>query len=421
MKKLIEKIQRKEACVYIIGLGYVGLPLLLALVKRGFHAGGIDTDPIKIDSLQRGESYIDDIPSSQITAGKLPVYTDFKVLSQVDVVILCVPTPLDTTGAPDLSYLLSAVHNMLPHLKKHTCICIESTVYPGVTREVVAPLLESAGYSIGSDLFLCFSPERIDPGNKEWTVENTPKVFSGITKSCLRIGQVLYEQITDSAVPVSSTDAAEMVKLVENAFRAVNIAFVNEMMALTDKLGIDIREVLDAAGTKPFGFMQFFPGPGVGGHCIPVDPSYLTWKLRKLGTTSRFIDLAIEVNKSMPAYWINKIKEQIALPGSSILVLGVTYKRDIADMRESPALDILSLLIKEGAKVAYHDPYVPSLQISNNNLTCVQDLMAEVDKSDCILLVTDHSCYAELPLPPTAINCRFRSSFKEQFSLQPTC
>ena len=397
---LIERFKRCEGRVVVVGIGYVGLPLVVEFAKAGFHVTGYDKDERKVALLSKGESYIEDIPTEWlkplVASGKLTASTDESVIRQADAVIVCVPTPLNKTKDPDISYIVSATDAICRHIHDDLVVVLESTTYPGTTRELVAPRLEAAGARIGETVFLSFSPERVDPSNKTWQTHNTPKVIGGMTPACLDVTHALYGQIIQKVVPVSSTDAAEMVKLLENTFRAVNIGLVNEMAIVCDKLGVNVWEVIDAAATKPFGFMKFTPGPGIGGHCIPLDPHYLAWKMRTLNYKTRFIDLASEINSEMPEYVVRKVaralnQDKKAVNGSRILVLGIAYKKDIDDMRESPAFDVMRLLEERGAIVDYHDPYVPHFQEHGHaraGVALTADVLAQ---SDAVVIVTDHA------------------------------
>mgnify|MGYP001351707089 CR=1 FL=1 len=399
---LKEKIQRREAVIGIVGLGYVGLPLAVAFAEAGFRVVGIDVDGRKVEALNRQESYIEDISSATLAGLPDPIRatTDFSVLATCDAVSVCVPTPLSKTGDPDVSYIINAADQIARYLHPGMLVVLESTTYPGTTTEVVLPRLSGngSGLKVGEDFFLCFSPERVDPGRKDWTTRTTPKVMGGTTPACLEMGTALYGAALETIVPVSSTEAAEMAKLLENTFRAVNIGMVNEVLLMCERLGLDAWEVINAAGTKPFGFMKFMPGPGIGGHCIPIDPLYLSWKLKSLKFTARFIELADEVNSAMPRYWVQKVQDalndvQKSIKGSRILVLGVAYKKDISDMRESPALDIIHLLQEKGAVVSYHDPHVPAFHHDGMAMTGESDLQAALDAADCVVVATDHSAY----------------------------
>lgn len=400
---LLTQLRNKTALVAILGLGYVGLPLAVVFAEAGYTVIGIDPDRRKVDTVTRGESHIQDIPSGQIahlvSEGKLSATVDFAALKDADAVSICVPTPLRKTGDPDLSFIVSATDELGRYMHAGMVVVLESTTYPGTTREIMLPKLsEAAGLTVGEDFFLAFSPERVDPGRKDWTTYNTPKVIGGITVACSEVASTWYSQAVKTVVPVSSAEAAEMAKLLENTFRMINIGLVNEMAIMCDRLKIDVWEVIDAAATKPFGFMKFTPGPGLGGHCIPIDPLYLSWKLRALKYTARFIELASEINTNMPRYVVGKIQDALnehnkALKGSRVLVLGAAYKPDIDDLRESPALDVIGLLKQKGASVTYHDPYVSRLKEEDVIMESVLDLMSEVRRVDCVAIITNHSCY----------------------------
>ncbi len=400
---LIEKLQNRSARVAILGLGYVGLPLAVVFAEAGFKVTGIDPDRRKVDTILRGESHIQDIPGEQVkrlvSAGSLTATTDFSVLEEIDAVSICVPTPLRKTGDPDLSYILSATDELAKFMHSGMVVVLESTTYPGTTREILLPKLEEKhNLQAGKNFFLAFSPERVDPGRQDWTTLNTPKVIGGITRDCTDVAAVWYQQALQTVVAVSSTEVAEMAKLLENTFRMINIGLVNEMAIMCDRLGVDVWEVIDAAATKPFGFMKFTPGPGLGGHCIPIDPLYLSWKLRALNYTARFIELASEINTGMPRHVIGKIQDALnevgkPIKGSRILVLGVAYKPDIDDLRESPALDVIGLLKQKGAIVSYHDPFIPRLNHEDWGMESVPDLIDAVRQTDCVVIVTNHSQY----------------------------
>ena len=399
---LQQKIERREAVVGIVGLGYVGLPLAVAFAEAGFQVIGIDIDARKVAALQRGESYVEDVADETLDAlqGRIEATTDLSALARCDSVSICVPTPLRKTGDPDMSYIVAAADDVAQHLHHGMLVVLESTTYPGTTSEVVLPRLTGNGQDlkVGRDFYLCFSPERIDPGRRDWTTRTTPKVIGGVTPACLEMGIALYGAALETIVPVSSTEAAEMVKLLENTFRAVNIAMVNEVLLICDRLGLDAWEIINAAATKPFGFMRFTPGPGIGGHCIPIDPLYLSWKLKSLKFTARFIELADEINSAMPRYWVRAVQDALneagkPLKGSQVLIVGVAYKRDVSDLRESPALDIMHLLREMGAEVAYHDPHVPAFEHDGQAMSCVDDLDRALSTADCVLIVTDHSAY----------------------------
>ena len=400
---LTEKIEAHTAEVAILGLGYVGLPLAVVFAEAGFHVTGIDPDMRKVETVCRGESHIQDIPADQVKrlveAGRLTATTDFAALGQADAVSICVPTPLRKTGDPDLSFILSATEQMAKYVHPGMVVVLESTTYPGTTREILLPKLGTEkGLTPGTDFFLAFSPERVDPGRTDWTTLNTPKVIGGITGHCSEVASAWYCQALQTVVPVSSAEVAEMAKLLENTFRMINIGLVNEMALMCDRLGVDVWEVIDAAATKPFGFMKFTPGPGLGGHCIPIDPLYLSWKLRSLQYTARFIELASEINSNMPRHVIEKVQDALndhgkALKGSRVLVLGAAYKPDIDDLRESPALDVIGLLMQKGADVNYHDPYVSQIQHESWEKSSVADYLAESERADCVVIVTNHSAY----------------------------
>ena len=463
----LDRFQQRRAHVAVIGLGYVGLPLAVSFAQAGYQVTGIDLDRRKVEAINNGESYIEDVPSSAIRAlsgaaaavataavlahevagayawhqspnyqlPKLAATSDFSVLANCDAVSICVPTPLSKTGDPDMSYIAAAAEQISKYLHLGMVVVLESTTYPGTTTEVVLPILmhkdptpspspdkggESdgslpyqgrvrEGLTVGTDFFLAFSPERVDPGRTDWTTVNTPKVMGGVTPACLELATAYYSPAIQTLVPVSSPAAAEMVKLFENTFRMVNIGLANELLLMCDKLGLDAWEVIDAAATKPFGFMKFTPGPGLGGHCIPIDPHYLSWKLRALHYNARFIELASEINTSMPRYWVQQVQDKLndtgkAVKGSQILVLGVAYKKDVSDIRESPALDIIHLLEEKGAKVSYHDPHVPAFQHEGMEMVGVTDLAPALRLADCVVVVTDHSAY-DWAILPRHTNC----------------
>jgi UDP-N-acetyl-D-glucosamine dehydrogenase len=398
MATLLEKIKTHEAKVAVIGIGYVGLPLCVEMAKAGFRTTGYDMSEAKVNSVNAGKSYIPDIADAVLAplvrSGRLDASIDRRVLGEADVVVICVPTPLNKTKEPDNSFIMMAAEDLKPQLHKDMLIVLESTTFPGFTREILLPKLSESGLEVGRDFFLCFSPERVDPGNEKYQTKNTPKVVGGTTPRCLEAIQAMYGQVIDTLVPVSSTDAAEMCKLLENTFRAVNIGLVNEVAIMCHKLGMSTWEVIDAAATKPFGFMKFYPGPGLGGHCIPVDPLYLSWKLKTLKYEARFITLADEVNSHMPHLVVQKTQDALneqkkALNGSKLLVLGVAYKKDIDDLRESPALDVIELLREKGADVSYHDPHCPTAIIGEHQYRSVP--LDNLDAYDCVIVVTDHS------------------------------
>lgn len=399
---LLEKIATRTLRVGVIGLGYVGLPLAASFAEAGFQVTGIDIDQRKVDTANSGESYISDIKSGTLQTllqtQHLHFTSDFAALDDIDAVSICVPTPLRKTRDPDISYVLSAARQVRAHLHAGQLIILESTTYPGTTEEVVQPELESTGLKIGKDVFLAFSPERIDPGNPHFGTHNTPKIVGGITANCTELAQAYYSAAIETVIPVSSARVAEMTKLLENTFRAVNIGLVNEIAIMCEKLNMNVWEVIDAAATKPFGFMRFLPGPGLGGHCIPVDPHYLSWKLKTLDYTARFIELAAEVNSSMPLYVVNKIGEALneqrrSLNGSTILILGVAYKPDVSDVRESPALDIIQLLLERKANVLYNDDYVPAVRLGNQELHSQPLNDTLLQSADCVVIVTNHRYY----------------------------
>lgn len=399
---LHEKIIARTLRIAIIGLGYVGLPLAITFAEAGFHVTGIDVDQQKVDAANRGESYIADISSSTlqalIEAKQLNFTSDYAVLKDIDAISICVPTPLRKTRDPDISYIVSATQKVKEYLHPGQIVVLESTTYPGTTDEVVLSELQSTSLHVGKDFFLAFSPERIDPGNPDYDTRNTPKIVGGITSACTELARAYYGAAIEKVVPVSSTRVAEMVKLLENTFRAVNIGLVNEIAIICEKLGINVWEVIDAAATKPFGFMRFLPGPGLGGHCIPVDPHYLSWKLKTLDYTARFIELAAEINSSMPHYVVNKISEALneqrrSFNGATILLLGVAYKRNVSDVRESPALDIISALIKRKSVVIYNDEYVSTLTLEGQTMHSQPVSSGLLRAADCVVIVTDHSYY----------------------------
>jgi len=400
---LKEKIASRRARAGVVGLGYVGLPLAVELAKAGFHTTGIDLDGRKIQAINDGQSYIPDVPTSEVRhlrqAGKLDATTDFSVVKELDTINICVPTPLRKTKDPDMSYIVSAVEAIAEHLHPGILISLESTTYPGTTDEVVQPLLEAKGLKAGTDFFLAFSPERVDPGNPTFHTRNVPKVVGGLTPSCLELASALYGAAVDTIVPVASTRVAEMVKLLENTFRAVNIGLVNELALMCDRMNIDVWEVVEAAKTKPFGFMAFYPGPGLGGHCIPIDPFYLSWKAKQSGFDPRFIELAGHINGSMPHYVVEKVADALntkrkSINGSNILIAGVAYKSDIDDMRESPALDVMGLLHAKGANVSYTDPFVPEVHgrewSARTDIRSVDAGRGSFGRYDCIVIATNH-------------------------------
>jgi len=402
-KQLLSKLTNRTAKVAILGMGYVGLPLAVVFAEAGFDVIGIDPIQEKIDILNKGKSYILDVSDKQVedlvNAGKLKGTTNFSELSNVDAVSICVPTPLRKTGDPDLSFIISATEALSNYMHPGMVVVLESSTYPGTTREMVLPRLEECcKLKVGKDFFLAFSPERVDPGRLDWTTKNTPKVIGGITEDCSDVSAVWYQQALDTVVQVSTTEVAEMAKLLENTFRMINIGLVNELAIMCDRLKVDVWEVIDAAATKPFGFMKFTPGPGLGGHCIPIDPLYLSWKLKSLNYNARFIELASEINTNMPRFVVGKVQDALnsvgkPVKGSKILVLGAAYKPDIDDLRESPSLDVIHLLEQKGALVDYHDPYIPHIHQDDWDMDSVTDLNSALSSSDCVVIVTNHKSY----------------------------
>ncbi|MBT7074494.1 MAG: nucleotide sugar dehydrogenase [Anaerolineae bacterium] len=403
-EQLIEKLKKKEARMAVLGLGYVGLPLAVVFAEAGFEVVGIDPDVSKINALQKGESYIPDVETEVVAklvkSGKLKATTDFSAIKDVEAVSICVPTPLKKTGDPDMSFIDTATTDLAKYMHPGMIVVLESTTYPGTTREFILPMLtENSGLTVGEDLFLSFSPERVDPGREDWTTINTPKVLGGITEACTEVACAWYSGAIETVVPVSSTEAAEMSKLLENTFRMINIGLVNELAIMCDRLDVDVWEVIEAAATKPFGFMKFTPGPGLGGHCIPIDPLYLSWKLKSVDYNARFIELASEINTGMPRYVVQKVQDALNLQkkpinGSEILILGAAYKPDVNDLRESPAIDVIGLLAEKGAEVSYHDPFCPTLKTPTDEIMeSVPDMLSAVTKSDCVVIITDHSEY----------------------------
>jgi len=396
---LAEKIQNRTARVGVVGLGYVGLPLAVEFAKAGFTVTGIDVQEAKAAAVNKGRSYIQDVPDAVLAPlverGKLRASADFSLIAELDTLNICVPTPLRKTKDPDMSYVADACDAIARYLRPGSLVILESTTYPGTTEEFVLPKLERADRKVGRDFFLCFSPERVDPGNPVYQTANIPKVVGGITPECTRLGALLYAQAIEKVVPVSSTQVAEMVKLLENTFRMINIGLVNELAMMCDRMGINVWEVIDAAATKPFGFMPFYPGPGLGGHCIPIDPFYLSWKTRQAGIEARFIELAGYINGQMPMFVVEKVQNALndrskPLRGSHVHLLGMAYKRNIDDVRESPALDIALLLEKRGARVTYSDPYVPSVSLDSRRIES-RPMEEMVPQADCVVIVTDHS------------------------------
>ncbi len=402
-EQLIEKFDDKSAVIAVMGLGYVGLPLAVTYAQAGFKVIGIDPVEEKVNLVNDGKSYILDVTDEEVAmlvdAGKLEASNDFSRLAEADAVAICVPTPLRKTGDPDISYIISAVEGLAPYVHKGMIVSLESSTYPGTTRELLFPRLAGEnGLVVGEDIFITFSPERVDPGRTDWTTYNTPKVLGGMTEACTEVGMVWYSHALETVVPVSSTEVAEMTKLLENTFRMINIGLVNELAIICDRLGVDVWEVVEAAATKPFGFMKFTPGPGLGGHCIPIDPLYLSWKMKSLNYNARFIELASEINTQMPRFVVHKIQDALNMAGkpvknSRLLILGVAYKPNIDDLRESPALDVIHLLEEKGALVQYHDPYVASFNHDGIIMQTVDDLMKSVAESDCVVIITNHKDY----------------------------
>ena len=400
---LMAKLKNKTARIAVLGMGYVGLPFATVFAEAGFEVTGIDPIAEKMAMVNAGKSYIMDVPTEMVkrlvSTGKLKGTTDYSVLKQIDAVAICVPTPLRQTGDPDLSFIISAAEGIAPYVHAGMVVVLESSTYPGTTRELVLPTLtEKSGLKVGEDIFVAFSPERVDPGREDWTTKNTPKVIGGMTETCTEVSAAWYSQALDKVVPVSSTEVAEMAKLLENTFRMINIGFVNELAIMCNRLGVDVWEVIEAAATKPFGFMKFLPGPGLGGHCIPIDPLYLSWKLRSLNYTARFIELASEINTNMPRFVLSKVQDalndhQKSLKGSQVLVLGAAYKPDIDDLRESPAIDVIRLLQQKGANVTYHDPYIPQIHHDDWTISSIKDLSTGIKSADCVVIVTNHKAY----------------------------
>jgi UDP-N-acetyl-D-glucosamine dehydrogenase len=437
--ELIHKFETRQAHIAVIGLGYVGLPLALTFAQAGYRVTGIDLNAARVAQINRGESPIEDIADAElaryvlgepvtagavapallaggttpagVSHGSLRATTDYAVLAECDAASICVPTPLNKTGDPDMSFILAAGEQLARYLHPGTAVVLESTTYPGTTTEVLLPMLQAGTNGqklvVGQDFFLAFSPERVDPGRTDWVTRNTPKVIGGVTPACLEVVVAFYGQAIETLVPVSSSETAEMVKLFENTFRAVNIALANELLLMCNKLDLDAWEVIQAAATKPFGFMKFTPGPGLGGHCIPIDPHYLSWKLRSLEYNARFIQLASEINTEMPRYWVQAVQDALneqskSLKNSRILILGVAYKKNVSDLRESPALDIMHLLEVKGAQVEYHDPHIPAFEHEGMRRTGVTDLHQALAAADCVVVVTDHAFYDWAQIKATA-------------------
>jgi len=406
LDQLLARVERREAVVGVLGLGYVGLPLAVEVARSGFRVLGFDISDRVVDGINAGQSHIQDVEPAVVArfveGGMLSATADLSRLAECDAVSICVPTPLNKTKDPDLSYVISAAQAVMHGLKPGQLVILESTTYPGTTREVILPVLEETDMRVGEDFFLCFSPERVDPGNTVWQTRNTPKVLGGVTEACRAAGMALYEHVFDAMVPVQSAEAAELTKVYENTFRMINIALANELAQACDRLGVDVWEVIDAAATKPFGFMKFTPGPGLGGHCIPLDPHYLSWKMRTLAFRTRMIELASEINSEMPLFVVQKVADSLndvrkPLKGSRVLILGVAYKKDIDDLRESPALEIIRLLQEKGAEVSFHDPFCRTIHddghtpIAGLPLHSVELTDAALEGSDVVLVVTDHT------------------------------
>lgn len=402
MTGLTDKVQQKNALIGIIGLGYVGLPLALAFCEAGFKVLGFDVKKERVDAVNQGQSYIADVSKDRlkiaVSKKALQATLDQSHLKEVDIICICVPTPLTKAKEPDLSYVIRESQEILKYLRRGQLVVLESTTYPGTTRGIVLPILESSELKVGSDFYLAFSPERVDPGSKTHTLKNTPKIVGGIDTESTRIASLLYRQVAESVVPASSADVAEMTKVFENVFRSVNIALVNELAQLCHKIGISVWEVIDAASSKPFGYMPLYPGPGIGGHCIPLDPYYLANRAREYDFHTRFIELAAEINEEMPYYVVSRIMDALnswgkSLKGASLLILGVTYKKDVPDIRESPSCKIIKLLQEKGGNVSYNDPYIASIQISPGGFESVELTEEVLAATDCVVIATDHSCY----------------------------
>jgi UDP-N-acetyl-D-glucosamine dehydrogenase len=400
VSEILSNIEKKQTRVAVIGLGYVGLPLAVEFARGGFLVTGFDVLPHKVEAVNRGANYIPDVPddllADLVQRGFLKASSDFSLLANQDAISICVPTPLNKTGDPDLSYIVNSLREVKRYLRPGQIIILESTTYPGTTEEVMLPALRENGLVVGQDFFLAFSPERVDPGNKKYQTHNTPKIIGGVTPACSQVASALYSRVIERVIPVSSPAAAEMVKLLENTFRSINIGLVNELAIICNLLKVDVWEVIDAAASKPFGFMPFYPGPGLGGHCIPIDPSYLSWKLRSLNYRTRFIELARDINLSMPGYVVQKVANTLnavskPVRGAKIMMLGVSYKRDIDDVRESPAFDIIRLLREKGGNVIYHDPYIPTFSFDGEAMRSVDLTPQILESQDCVVIVTDHT------------------------------
>ena len=400
--QLLARIQSTDAVIAVVGLGYVGLPLAMEFAEAGFRVIGFDVSQRVVALLNAGESHIQDISAAMVArhvaSGRFVATADATRMKEADAISIAVPTPLGKTRDPDMTYVHAATQAVVGQAHAGMLIVLESTTYPGTTREVLQPAIEAAGFTVGTDVFLAFSPERVDPGNPVYHTKNTPKVVGGLTPACTEVAAALYGAVIDTVVPVSSTETAELVKLLENTFRSVNIGLVNEIAIVCDKLGVNVWEVIDAAATKPFGYMKFTPGPGIGGHCIPLDPHYLAWKMRTLNYKTRFIDLASEINSGMPDYVVEKVSRALndaskAVRGSAVLILGVAYKRDIDDMRESPALDIMRLLEQRGAIVTFHDPHVHAFRENDHEYRSVQLTAQALGDADAVVIVTDHTVF----------------------------
>jgi len=402
VEKLLKRIENKDITVGIVGLGYVGLPLAVEFGNAGIRTIGIDVNQSRVDQLNAGDNYIQDVDDAElkalVDAGTFTATTDFSSIKHIDAICIAVPTPLSKTKDPDITFILAVNEELEKYVHKDLVVILESTTYPGTTRELILPSLEASGLKVGTDVFLLFSPERVDPGNPVYHTTNTPKVIGGVTENCLKLGTAVYNHIMDKLIPVSSPEAAELTKLLENTFRSINIGLANEMAIMCAKLGVNVWEVIDAAATKPFGFMKFTPGPGLGGHCIPIDPHYLSWKMRTLDYKARFIELASEINASMPEYVVDLVADGLnkmskSINGSNILLLGMAYKPDIDDVRESPALDVYGLLEAKGAKLSFHDPYVSEIKFDSRIEQTIQLDHSTLDQYDCVVITTNHSEY----------------------------